>query len=70
MKDVRGIAAWLGATEGKVRSAVERGMLPYHKWGGRVIFLVDELELYFKRLPGLSVDEAIANIRLLHDDAQ
>ena len=62
IKDIRTIAAKLGCTEKKVRSMVERQVIPYRKHGGRIIFLEDEIDEYFKRLPGLSVEESIRNL--------
>jgi excisionase family DNA binding protein len=61
-KDVAALAAMLGTSEGKIRSAVARGLLPYHRWGGRIVFLTTEVEEFLRRLPGVSVDEAVQNV--------
>jgi hypothetical protein len=61
-KDGAALAAMLGTSEGKIRSAVARGLLPYRRWGGRIIFLAAEVEEFLGRLPGVSVDDAVANI--------
>ena len=62
VKDVTMFAAWLGASEKKVRSDVARGRLPYRKHGGRIVFLQDEIEDYLHRLPGVTVKEALQNM--------
>ena len=49
-------------SEATVWSRKRRGLLPYRKYGGRIIFLRSELEQFFAQLPGVSVDEAIENI--------
>ena len=61
-KDVAALAAMLGTSEGKIRSAVARGLLPYRRWGGRIVFLTAEVEQFLGRLPGVSVDDAVANV--------
>jgi hypothetical protein len=53
----------LGTSEGKIRSAVARGLLPYRRWGGRIVFLTAEVEDFLGRLPGVSVDDAVANVQ-------
>ena len=44
-----------------VRSRVDRRLIPFHRWSGRIIFLRSEVADYFKHLPGCSVDEALKN---------
>ncbi len=61
-KDVATMAEWLGTNEGKVRSAVGRGLLPYRRWGGRLVFLEDEVQEFLRKLPGVSVEEALTNV--------
>lgn len=61
--DVAGVAAWLGWTEKRVRSCVARGRLPYRRDGGRILFLRSEIEVFLNALPGLHLDEALANVR-------
>ena len=62
MKDVSTMATLLGTSEGKVRSAVARGLLPYRRWGGRVVFLEDDVHDFLAKLPGITAEEALANI--------
>jgi hypothetical protein len=61
--DVSTVARDFGGTEKGVRAQVARGMLPYHRHGSRIFFLRSELDAYFARLPGVSVDEALKNVR-------
>jgi hypothetical protein len=61
MKDVAGLAAEWGVSEGEIRARVSRGQLPYKKWGGRIVFLAEELAAYLKALPGVSVEDAVKN---------
>jgi len=63
IKDIRSIAAKLGCSEKKIRSMVERQVIPYRKHGSRIVFIEHEIEEYFERLPGLSVDESILNLK-------
>ena len=65
-KDVATLAKLLGTTEGKVRSAVGRGLLPYRRWGGRLVFLEDEVQEFLVRLPGVTVEAALANVAHRH----
>ena len=39
VKDVSAMGSILGTTDGKIRSAVARGLLPYRRWGKRLVFL-------------------------------
>lgn len=63
LKDVGALAEMLGTSEGKIRSAVARGLLPHRRWGGRVVFLVSEIEAFIQALPGVNLEEALGNIR-------
>jgi hypothetical protein len=60
--DVDGAAALLGCSAKAVRARVARGLLPHRRVGGRVIFLRAELLLFFERLPGVPLDEALRNV--------
>ena len=62
IKDIRSLALKLGCSEKKVRSMVERRVIPFRKHGNRVVFLEHEIEEYFEKLPGVSVDESIHNL--------
>lgn len=69
-KDVATLAAMLGTTEAKIRSSVARGLLPYRRWGGRIVFLESEVEEFLKKLPGVSVEEAIRHVASRNGGAQ
>jgi hypothetical protein len=62
VKDVHGMAVWLGRTEKAIRAEVARGALPHRRLGGRVLFVVAEVEAFLAQLPGVTVGEALANV--------
>ena len=59
--DVAGLAEEQGMTQKTIRARVDRGLLPYRKWGGRIVFIRSEIEEFFQNLPGRSADEALRN---------
>jgi hypothetical protein len=50
-----------GDTEKGTRSKIARGLLPHRRLGGRIILLRSELIEYLRRLPGVTLDEALHN---------
>ena len=60
--DVRGTALFIGSTEKGVRSAVERGVLPFRRYGRRLVFLRAELEKYLESLPGCTLEQVMDNL--------
>ncbi len=52
----------LGGTEKTTRSRTARALLPYHRWGGRIIYLRSEILEFLRTLPGTSASEAAANV--------
>lgn len=61
--DVRGLTEEiLGGTEKSTRSRTARALLPYHRWGGRIIYLRSEVLEFLRSLPGVSADEAAKNV--------
>ena len=68
LMDVRSAAALLGCSEKAIRARVSRHLLPYRKLSGRVVFLRSELEAYIATLPGVSVEEAQANVAMRSGD--
>jgi hypothetical protein len=60
--DVPGASQHYGGTVKQWYARVARGMLPYRKWGGRIIFLRAELDEFFSNLPGVTPDEARNNV--------
>jgi hypothetical protein len=62
IRDVDGIATFLGETPKQARAQVARGLLPYRRLGGRIVFLMDEIQEFLRKLPGVSAEEALANV--------
>lgn len=60
--DVRGAAELLGVSQKVVRARVHRHLLPFRRFGGRVLFVRDELERFVDELPGCSAQEAKHNL--------
>jgi excisionase family DNA binding protein len=46
-------AAFLGRTPKAVCRMVERGQIPYRKWGKRLVFVREELEEFVNSLPDM-----------------
>ena len=61
MMDFRAVSEEFGGSEQFWRSRVARGVVPYHRFGGRIFFLRSELEEFLRTLPGVSVREAQEN---------
>jgi len=59
--DVCGAAGFYGASEHFIRARVAAGLIPYHKWGGRITFLRAELAQFHLGLPGVSLEQAREN---------
>lgn len=59
--DVRGGGVLIGQTERAVYGMVARGLIPYRRRGGRIIFLRAELEAWLQALPGVTLEEAMRN---------
>lgn len=60
-------AALLGMTTKALTMRVYHNQIPYHHWGKRIVLLRSEIEEFVRRLPGVSVDEAIANAGIVGD---
>ena len=58
-------AEYLGpdGTEGQARSKVNKQLIPFRKWGGRIYFVRSELDDYFRKLEGVTVEQALENER-------
>jgi hypothetical protein len=52
-----------GGSQGQIRSRVNKRQIPFHRWGGRLVFLKSELLAFFAALEGTSVTEALENER-------
>jgi hypothetical protein len=61
-KDIAGQAGELGETEKALRAQVARGTIPYRRLGGRIIFLPDEIREFLRQLPGVTAEQALANV--------
>ncbi len=62
LMDVSQTATFLGVSEGVVRARVDRRLLPYRRFGRRIVFLKTELEWFLTSLPGCSLKEAKENL--------
>lgn len=61
--DVDTFAAEEGFTPKAVRSGIARGLIPFRRYGGRVIVLRDEWEQFLAALPGVTAAEALVNVK-------
>jgi len=60
--DVTNASYFFGWTEHMIRSRVRRGLLPFRRLAGRIVFIRRELEQFRDSLPmGCSLDDALAN---------
>jgi hypothetical protein len=62
--DVRGGSAFCGWTEKTSRGLVSRGLMPHRRLGGRIFFLRTELEAWLETLNGVTLDEALENLKV------
>ena len=56
-------AAWLGITPKCLRRRKDRGLVPYRTVGRSIIFWKSDLEQWRQGLDGVSVEEALENMR-------
>ena len=61
--DVTHAADFLGITERALWARIARNQVPYRRWQGRITLRRDELEKFIEALDGVSVDEALENVR-------
>jgi len=67
--DASTAAALFGGSPRLWYSRAARGIVPFRKWGGRLVFLRSELESFFSNsLPGVSLEEAKANIEARREE--
>lgn len=57
--DTNECAKLINRTPGSVRRLVMRGLIPFKKPGGRLMFPRSEIERWIEASPGMSVDEVI-----------
>ena len=63
MLDVATMARELGDSEKGIRAKVARGLLPHRSLGSRIVFVRQSITEYLDRLPRISVDEALENLK-------
>ena len=66
--DVTMAATFLGTTPKSIRAKVGRGLLPYRRWGSRIVFIKSELEQFLNTLPGLSLEEVQSYLKMRRGD--
>ncbi len=62
MLDVCSAATLLGCTEKTLRARVRRRTVPFREFGGRVVFLRNDIEAFIADLPGCTLAEARGNL--------
>lgn len=60
--DVASAAGLLGVSQKCLRARVARGLVPYRRFSGRIVFVRSELEQYVSSLPGVTLEEARRNV--------
>lgn len=64
-------ARLLNCSEKAIRRRIERGLLPHRRLGAhRIVMFRSELVELISSLPGVSLDEAKANLRLRNGEAE
>lgn len=66
--DIATGANQLGVTEKALRSQIARGLIPYRRLGGRIVFLRDEVTAFLRQLPGVDAQTALANVAARHPE--
>ena len=66
-RGARELAAYTGFSENAIHILVARGTLPVHRHGRLLIFLKDEIDEFFARLPGTTAADALAAATRKHD---
>ena len=61
--DIAACAAFLKTTEKAIRHRIERRQLPFRRFGGRIIFLKEEVIAFIRTLPGHAPDPEQLNLR-------
>ena len=60
--DVEGVGTWLGQEKKQTYSQIARGLLPHRRLAGRIVCVRSELIEFLRQLPGVTVDQALANV--------
>lgn len=67
---VKDVSVMLNCSEKAVRRKVERRLIPFRRWGGRVVFCRKSLMAFLNGMPGCSEAEAQENLRLRNGEAR
>lgn len=62
LRDVGTQSREWGITEKALRAQVARGLIPYRRLGGRIVFVTTEMAEFVRQLPGVTAAEALANV--------
>jgi len=58
-RGARELASYTGFSDNAIHILVARGALPVHRHGRLLIFLKDEIDDFFAKLPGVTAAEAL-----------
>lgn len=64
--DIVSASQLIGCSQKTLRARVSRGLVPFRKFGGRIVFRRTELEQFIEQLPGVTVAQAQANLAARH----
>lgn len=59
--DVRQASSFLGISERSLRWHADHQLIPFRRLGRRIVFKREELEAFYDRLPGVSLNKARQN---------
>ncbi len=59
-RGARELAVYTGFSENAIHILVARGALPVHRHGRLLIFLKEEIDAFFAKLPGVTAAEALS----------
>lgn len=59
--DVRQASSFLGISERSLRWHADKQLIPFRRLGRRLVFKREELEAFYDRLPGVSLNKARQN---------
>jgi hypothetical protein len=64
--DIASASQLLGCSEKSLRARVARQCVPFRRFSGRIVFRRIELEQFIEQLPGVTVQQAQANLAARH----
>jgi hypothetical protein len=65
--DIASASQLLGCSQKSLRARVARRIVPFRRFGGRIVFRLTELEQFIEQLPGVTVEQAQANLAARQD---